>query len=474
MNLRERQLDESLEARARAALRRAIVPPPTPEYLRYRIDAMSAATVPARRGPWWPETPFVRWGRRNATAVRAVAAFVAVAALIGGGLAVWNARQNRTVAAPTFAGPVFDYGAVMMPQLEPGGAGFTYVDGKGLFVTGDYGATWSDARQVPAGDSARDHLWDVDTIDFVDAERGWMTQVNNRPDGSDVIAYRTLDGGRSWLATPVASFTEPTTEDAFVDAIEHFRDSAHGELLVGRTGTSGCQRWSTSDGGATWTSGGSTLQCIGLSPLVNWVTATLGYATSSPEPATDVIWTTQDGGVTWVRGRLGGTWTQPEVRLLVQGSSGLTAVVADTGANVTLPAAVMRSADGGATWTRLHDLVTPRGNLTPFDALSASSPSRWAGVFTSDCPTTASCPWSLPIDELAESWDEGRTWTRLGSTLYDPQNLVWWDDAHGFVMVLASQTGGSAVGSASETTVRQSSAILVTSDGGRTWRAVSF
>jgi hypothetical protein len=477
MSSRQRQVDETLEAGVRSALRLAIVPPPTPEYLRYRIAGMSAATVPARRGPGWPELPVVRWSLRNAVALRTVAALAVVGVLIGGGLVAWNARHARPVAAPTFAGPVFDDGAVMLPQIEPNGVAYAYVDGTGLFITGDFGATWAGPRQVPAGNSPRDHLWDIGTLDFVDAEHGWMTRVANGPTGSDVVEYRTDDGGVTWTPAPIATFSDPTSADAFVTASQHFTDARHGRLIVAPADATGsddtCRTFLTADGGATW-EGPTVGSCFGRLPEARWASDLLGYAGASL-PGDARLATTTDGGATWVSGGLAGTWTQPEVRLLTDGPDGLTAVVQEIAGDGSLPVMIMRSTDGGRTWLRDHELAVPGGQgLSPLDDLSASSPSRWVGSFEAGCPDAGSCPVGN-VDQTMVSYDQGRTWTPIGSWLLDASGLAWWDDLHGVVLALGPQAvAPTAVPGTTERTSALTRMVFVTDDGGRTWQAVKF
>jgi hypothetical protein len=454
---RERHVDEALETHVRAVLHRAIVPPSTPEYLRYRIAAMSADTVPARGGSPWAQSWVSRRTRRSAVAVRVAAAALLIAALFVAGGAIWNSRVNPAVSAPTFSGPVFDDGAVMFPQIRPNGVAYTYVDGKGLYLTSDYGATWSNPRQIPAGNSARDHLWDIGTIDFADAEHGWLTRVANDPSGSSVVEYRTIDGGATWTSTAIAAFSGPTTDQDFVTASQHFVDAMNGRLILAPAGAmegdSSCRTFLTVDGGATWV--GPTIgACFGRLPEATWMSGTLGFAHASSS-FDAAIHTTTDGGATWVSGGLAGTWARPEVRLLVGGSGGLVAVVRDAGGDASLPVEVMRSTDGGRTWLRDHELALPRGgdSTGQFD-LSVLSPSRWV----------ASCS-PCTISQMMVSDDEGRTWTALGSGFGAAQGLAWWDDLHGIVL------GGA---SATTDTTPARAQVFVTNDGGRSWRSVTF
>jgi hypothetical protein len=460
---RGRQIDETLETRVRTALHRAIVPPPTPQYLRYRIDAMSADTIPAPQGSSWTQSWLPRRTRRDAVAVRVAAATLLIAALVVAGGVIWNSRVNPAAAAPTFSGPVFDDGALMAPQIRPDGVAFTYIDGRGLYLSTDFGATWSGPRQIPAGNSARDHLWDIGTIDFADAYHGWVTRVANYPTGSTVVEYRTTDGGMSWSSTAITTFSAANSADEFVTASQHFANALNGRVIVApagaREGDSTCHTFFTVDGGATWT-GPTVGACSARLPEATWTNGTLGYLRASSAGA--AISTTTDGGDTWVRGTLAGTWAQPEVRLLLSGPDGLVAVVRETGGDATMPVKVMRSTDGGRTWLGDHQLVGPRGGgLDPLGDVSASSPSRWVGAFEGDCPDANMCAGSA-VYAMTVSRDEGRTWTALGSWFYDAPAIAWWDDLHG--LVLADPAAPPAV----------NRAVFATDDGGKTWRAVKF
>lgn len=456
--------EPAFEAEVRSFLRQSIVPPPTPQYLRYRLELMDAPTVGATSsGPL--ELPGVRraWGRSVAFRLAGSALAMALVATLG--FVAVRSQLDSSAASPGFSGAVWQAGAVMSPQMLPNGAAFTYVDGTGLYMTADFGRTWSGPTQIPGADTPRDHLWDMGTLEFADAERGWMVRVRNGRDGSVAEAFRTVDGGQSWQSEPIATYSQPTNDTDFVAAQMHFRSLNDGWLLLGRvggSGTSDCRRWATADGGRTW-AGPVDAACTGL-PLVHWVTPTLGYLASGETTEAQVV-VTLDGGATWQHGSLGGTWSNPDIRLLTSDGDTLTAVVQEDNTTGT-SAAVMVSRDGGASWHRDHDLTPPlepsagRGSM-PL-AITAPESGRW--VAASDIGTVMPCPSgtcaSTPSYVLRESRDEGRTWTRLGTQpFFNPGGLAWWDGSHGLVM---GTSGTSPRG------------MYRTSDGGETWSPISF
>jgi hypothetical protein len=459
-----RDFDQALEAEVRSVLRQSIVPPPLPDYVRYRVGAMDGAALPMPRGPLarWRSPgltgPWPRFTRRHPATLRVAAALAVVVAVVAGA-AVWQGRQTATVAAPSESAPVWNPGAMMLPQLAPNGAGYTYVDGTGLFVTADYGATWSGPRQIPAADSPQDHLWDMGTLDFADGQHGWMTGVTNGVTGSTVSEYRTDDGGQTWKSVPITTFTETAqpagTEGNWVFATQHFVDALHGRLQVGRQAgaqePSACAEWVTADGGVSWART-KDVPCL-ASP--KWVTPTLGYNRSG---AGESIWVTQDGGVSWRSGELPGRWSTYLPSMLAQESNGtLTLVVASGSSSTQPPMAVMASDDGGTSW-RLSYEVDPAKQTQAMvvgDGLALASPVRWT---------------LLAGNSLWESRDGGLMWSKVGKHRFnDPQGMAWWDEQHGAMLDSPQPCGGL---SGMDCNVARR--VLVTSDGGQTWRQVNF
>jgi hypothetical protein len=464
--MNDADFDPIFEAEVRAELRRSIVPPPTPEYVRERVERTATRVIEQAGQP----RVFGRW--RSARLLGGLAAAVGIVAVIAAAL-FW--RSETPVPGPTPAtgptsaasptptpGPTISPGTGLHMSVTPDGGGFVYIEGDGLRVTTDYGATWSEARQVPPGDSGQDHLWDVGTLQFIDLQHGWMTGVTNGSAGARVTSYRTADGGRTWRASSVISLApDPAAARAsFIGAQDHFADALHGWIVLGRItpgvdswrGT--CQRFETSDGGATW-SGPTTGSCAGISPLAQWVTRFVGYAV--PDYGSSTVSVTMDGGWTWRSAGLPGVSPAQTVTvdlMAVDGSGRLTLVAAV--AQQPSPHQVFLSSDGGASWSLQHDLAEPP-DFAAFNWIQVRGP----GIWLASVVTVAAGP-----DRLYETTDEGGNWTAVGSNAQPGSGRVlWWDDLRGLTW-------------ASDPTCRDycgmPPSIFSTDDGGRTWRQVLF
>jgi photosystem II stability/assembly factor-like uncharacterized protein len=107
-----------------------------------------------------------------------------------------------------------------------GGALIAYGSGA-LMSSRDGGASWR-ALRVPS-------RYDLESVDFVDARRGWATDENWR-------LWRTRDGGRSWVPA-LGTGGDDVVAISFADARHGFATTA--DERVG-------QVLRTSDGGRTW------------------------------------------------------------------------------------------------------------------------------------------------------------------------------------------------------------------------------
>jgi photosystem II stability/assembly factor-like uncharacterized protein len=467
--------DRDLEADVRAELRRTIVPPATPEYLRARVEEMAEplSTGPGRR-------PIVRlWIGRGALALRLAATaliLVVVAATVvsmsrssGGGVGAGSVPTNPSsnpteVAArsgdpagtpgPTFAPDPRD---VRLQDATADGTAIVVVGENAIRVSPDGGDTWSAARPLPAG------TFLGGKGSFVDGQHGWTTAVVKGSATDSLVMYRTSDGGQTWHSSPVGSLAvKPGSWVA--DWEFHFTDVDHGVLrtfsvndpTVNPTPYSDCAQYITSDGGVTWSPSASH-SCAGNHPT--WVTNTLGYVQDVETPMDSAV--TQDGGRTWTTGRLPIDASEMgwRIKLLVAEPGRLRAEIEftpKTGADWPPRHAVYDSTDGGATWLKAYDL-----NVSDdIQVLGAPSFDHWFAKTNAHEGDTSA---------LIASDDGGRTWHQVASSFVPSiESIRWWDSSRGAIQGFTCPNGGTTVSCSNYATV------YITSDGGQTWRQVTF
>jgi hypothetical protein len=475
--------DRELEEKVRAELRGSIVPPATPFYVRDRVERLATRAL--------AEPPIGRFSvapwRGRVSTVAGLAAALAIAAVVGVGLAWRSSSPSNNLAHPLVAptlpgtpGPTF--------QAAPGGAasrgvtlfataggltGVISVDGLGYQITHDGGVTWS-AIVGPAATPT-----DSD-FDFVDATHGFVSSVNVGTASSSVSVYRTADGARTWQAAAVTSL--PNQDGWFVDAMSHFADASHGVVLVayGSSPTAstpaqsrGCLLFVTDDGGSDWKAAGDG-PCIGAFIWPTWSTPQAGYMASTESPSSVVV--TSDGGRTWRTAALPGVgdgWRAVPQFLLADGPAQLRLVASMTpttnGQYTPRPAEVYASSDGGATWTEQYTVGTAPDattNISGFSGLhvyglSRLGPDYWIGLQQASDATS---------DMLVRTLDAGRTWSLIPSTGFTTADAMgWWDARHGILegMQWTCNASGDSCGA-------DHPSVFLTNDGGRTWHQVPF
>ena len=200
-----------------------------------------------------------------------------------------------------------------------------------IFVTANSGSTWNPQSAATTAD--------LHGLSFIDASTGWI--IGRSAAGAEV--HRTVDGGTTWtrLAAPAPAVLEDV---AFVDALNGW--------VVGSTSVDGDTRgaiWRSSDGGATWTAQwvapNHFMHLFDVEPL----SATTAWAVgqSSTSGAGEIKLVTRDGGTTWES-------TPPASETPGSASSGMLAidfVDASHGWAAGSWGTIIRTTDGGATWT---------------------------------------------------------------------------------------------------------------------------
>lgn len=173
-------------------------------------------------------------------------------------------------------------------------------------------------------------------VAFIDAQRGFL--VASRTDTAPVI-YRTVNGGRTWAASPPIAPPRitPGSADLDVGIVRAFGS----ELLLEVYGTGqdrGHVIYRSADGGASW----SVLAPVPTLDPVAFVTATRWIQVSAPGRSQE----TTDAGASW----------HPFASDYQQAAPVSPAVLfADPSVGyATVRGGIQRTVDGGAHWTQIR------------------------------------------------------------------------------------------------------------------------
>jgi photosystem II stability/assembly factor-like uncharacterized protein len=275
---------------------------------------------------------------------------------------------------------------------------------------------------------------------------------NQGPPSADLVAWSTQDGGATWSSE--GTFSVPRFDGGTLDFVD-LEDGWLSVLEGAGLGSSGMAVYRTVDGGTQWSEvaetsfeGSSTPGAAGVIPFSDdkngavFIDPTTGWITGGTAGVTPVFFVTHDGGVTWNSQALppSASFSQPETEPphfwssqggWLQGSL------------------VYLTTDGGAEWTPVS---LPSGQLPEaVDFIDASD--GWLLTFTE---TSAGVQTS---QTLWSTQDGGGAWTAISSdtALLFP-DFVNADDGW------ATTTAGSGAAVP---------ALLQTTNGGRTWTAVS-
>lgn len=489
--------DRDLEAQVRAELRRAIVPPATPFYVRDRVERLATRAL---EEPRHRRISAATWRGRFSGAI-GLAAAVAIVAVVGVGLAWRVASPDNNVAplaAPTLpgtAGPSFPPApsaalskGVTVRAMAGGLTAVISVDGLGDQITHDGGVTWSQVAAPPTTSRATDPGFE----DFIDATHGFKSYVDVGAADTSISVYRTSDGAATWQSSRVTSL--PNQTDWFIDASSHFVDVSHGVVLVSRvqnpTGlqplfnNQECLLFTTDDGGASWAAAGSG-PCLTTFNWPNWSTPKAGYIQSTQRPS-DVI-VTVDGGRTWQTAAIpdaGSGWRVIPQLLLVDGPGQLRLLASmepttdgqpttfeqgtTDGQDTPRAPEVYASIDAGATWTKQYTVGTVAGGLNiagqSLYSVTRLGPDYWLALQQKMDPIP------MMAAMIVQTLDAGRTWSELPTAGFNMADVMqWWDARHG--MLQGTSWDCTADGSSCAAT---HSTVYLTNDGGRTWHQVPF
>lgn len=321
------------------------------------------------------------------------------------------------------------------------------------------------------------------SVTFVSSQDGWVlgdTKVNGA-----VVVGRTSDGGATWSVAPAPPINLP---NGYNDAQIRFADPQDGWLYLVDQNT-GNLLWSTHNGGATWTAVTAPGQIADLEASAGtayMVTIADGsgmriYST----PATSDSWTVSStllplgaGPVPMAQIVLQGTsgwivendrtviagaelkngewvdWTPPcrgsngSASLSASSATDLVAVCeegvwgpSNLGSNVT-GEWLFASSDGGGSWSRVSQVTT-----------------SWVGAAVTTAPGDAQVVVVATNPALIATFDGGQSW----GTVYSSANIT--GEFVGFT------TDSQAV---AILTGNNSSSMLMTHDGAKTWQQITF
>jgi len=341
---------------------------------------------------------------------------------------------SAALAAPAFA--LVSDGAHgwfwQMPQpagvlndvtFTPSGELFAVGDGGLIEHSADGGATWA---AQPTGTDA--DLW---SVSFTDDTHGWACGGRVSAAAPGVI-LATTDGG-AWVDKTPSGLTESLTDVSFVSATHGWIGTDDGHIL------------STTDGGGAW----QTLKLGAYNDVVtvDFVDATHGWAGG----AQGRIWHTVDGGASWSDQASGLT---PDMQLSQLDFADRTHGWALAESQSSGLSAVLVTSDGGRHWR-------PASHTDPAaSGLCVTGPSSAWLVATETGGSQPAAGLGALVPQygglagivLQHTTDGGAHWQRSS---------------------LGSPVGVGAVASHGADVCAVGQAILISPDGGATWRSAS-
>ena len=360
-----------------------------------------------------------------------------------------------------------------------------------MLSTADGGATWAQLK-VPSAASTY--------FFFIDPNDGWMAGIEQLARSYDTVVYRTTDGGRSWSLVSKQGFATSTSKPNLYFPIQalQFVDAATGFVTLGaEAGAQGgpvvndpmapqLQVLTTSDGGHTW----STIVKQVPAAACSADYAQIGFGSGALSPvkmaSPTVGWAsgglrTTDGGVHWR------DVSSPDMRegsatqlyppgftdFYLDGDHAWQAAAYGSSTTCFDHVSVFSTTDGGTTWRRSAPIALhlPSGDMP--GALQIGFTSHLVGWLW--IPEGQASPDRLDFyptqADLYATPDGGATWrhvSHLDKSLLQPAPTS--DNcptAFGRIEYLSPTAGWMSPRCAD-------SPMLVTGDGGATWKPASF
>ena len=360
-----------------------------------------------------------------------------------------------------------------------------------LVATEDGGATWA---QRPAPKAA------MTLFSFLDPVNGWMVGIEQLAKSYSAVVYRTTDGGRSWALLARPSFATSSSNPSVYFPIVgvQFVTASTGFVVLGQeVGTQGItdptapqlQLLQTADGGRTWTTVLKQVPSAPCSASYTQLTGPNGQGDVMPvKMASDsVAWgrggtRTTDGGAHWRdvsspalrEGAATPLYPQGYAEFYLDGNDAWQAAVYGSQSSCMDHVSTFATTDGGKTWQQSSpiQLKLPDGYTTTQLQIGFTSPQSgwlWVPMGTGQdrmfyTPTKA---------DLYTTGDGGLSWRRVSvfsdsqlKGVSKPQGYGNCTPSVGQITFSTSTAGWLSLNCADP-------AMLVTQDGGATWKTAS-
>jgi photosystem II stability/assembly factor-like uncharacterized protein len=360
-----------------------------------------------------------------------------------------------------------------------------------MLATGDAGASWTQL-QVPVAATSQ--------FSFIDPKHGWMVGIEQLPKSYDTVVYGTIDGGQSWQLLGKPPFATATSSPNLYYPIQgvQFVDANTGFVMLGPEAGSQVatdptapqlQILSTVDGGHTWN---TVLKQVPALPCSGNFTQ-LGSGNGSIWPvkmaSTMIGWAkgglrTTDGGAHWhdmspsaLRGGSATPLYPPGyTESYLDGDHAWQAAVYGSKASCADHISTFATADGGKTWQPSGPIALnlPAGYQTGAVQIGFTSVhDGWLWVPTG--AQTNDFFGSTPSQaDLYTTGDGGLTWRHAASLSNSqlqgmpvPSGSQNCKPSFGQIEFSSSSVAWLSVSCAE-------SSMLVSRDGGATWKVPSF
>jgi photosystem II stability/assembly factor-like uncharacterized protein len=398
------------------------------------------------------------------------------------GGATWSAEPLPSCSCQLSRPEVFDADHVIITSAQSSSSMLATVDG---------GATWTQ-RSVPQAA--------MTVFSFIDPNHGWMVGIAQLPTSYQSVVYKTTDGGRNWtlLGKPGFAVVASNRNAYFPISGAQFVSDSVGFVVLGvEAGLGGqtdpsaptLQIMKTNDGGRTWSEVLTQLPStpcvarygsigIGGGPLwpVKMGSATVGWAKGGLR--------TTDGGAHWRdvsssalrEGSNAALYPPGYTDFYLDGDHAWQAAIYGANASCSDHVTTFATADGGKTWQQSQPIALhlPGGYQAGIQMGFTDAQSGWLWLPTGPQSNDDMIRLQGTQASLYTTSDAGVTW-RLGSTLSNSQ-------LQGIPVPSGSQNCTPSIGQVTFSSLStgwlslncSEVSMLVTRDGGSTWKPASF